>query len=156
LAEWEIADSSGNYVAASAVIVGADTVEVSSPSVPEPVSARYAFSTNPAANNLINPAGLPASPIREVSPDNSDPACGEGSCDPGEDQCSRSDDCGIPPLTETVCDDGLDEDCDGGADCADPTGDCAADPACDCLEKRAPCAADDECCSNKSRGEKCR
>jgi sialate O-acetylesterase len=156
LAEWEIADANGSYVDAAAVIVGTDTVEVSSPSVPSPVSARYAFSTNPAANNLINSAGLPASPIREVSPGVSEPVCGDGSCDPGEDRCSCSGDCGMPPSAESVCDDGLDEDCDGGADCADPTGECDADPACDCLEKRATCSADDECCSNKCRGGKCR
>lgn len=156
LAEWEIADSSGRYVDAAAVIVGLDTVEVSSPSVPSPVSARYAFSTNPAANNLINSVGLPASPIREVTFGTSDPVCGDGSCDPGEDQCSCASDCGTPPSTETVCDDGLDEDCDGDADCADPTGDCDAYPACDCLGKLVACSVDSECCSNKCRGGKCR
>ena len=40
LAEWEIAGSGGSYVAADAVIVSTDTVEVSSTSVPNPVSAR--------------------------------------------------------------------------------------------------------------------
>jgi sialate O-acetylesterase len=156
LAEWEIADASGSYVDAAAVIVGTDTVEVSSPSIPDPVSARYAFSTNPAGNNLVNSAGLPASPIREVAPGAVEPVCGDGNCDPGEDRCNCASDCGVPPLIETVCNDGLDEDCDGGADCADPTGECDADPACDCLEKRTPCSADDECCSNKCRGGKCR
>jgi sialate O-acetylesterase len=156
LAEWEIADSSGSYVAADAMIVGTDTVEVSSPSVPSPVSARYAFSTNPAANNLVNSAGLPASPIREVAPGAVGPVCGDGSCDPGEDQCSCADDCGTPPSTETFCDDGVDEDCDGGADCADPTADCDTALACDCLDKRASCSADSECCSKKCRGGKCR
>jgi sialate O-acetylesterase len=156
LAEWEIAGSDGNYVAASAAIVGADTVEVWSSSVPSPVSARYAFSTNPAANNLVNSEGLPASPIREVAPGVSGPACGDGTCDPGEDQCDCEPDCGMPPLTEAVCDDGVDEDCDGGADCSDPTGECDADPACDCLGKHAICSDDTECCSNKCRGGKCR
>jgi len=68
LAEWEIAGSNGTYFPASALIVNTDTVEVSSSSVPNPVSARYAFSANPVANNLINSEGLPASPIREVTP----------------------------------------------------------------------------------------
>jgi hypothetical protein len=156
LAAWEIAGSNGNYVAASAVIVGTDTVVVSSPSVASPVSARYAFSTNPAANNLVNSAGLPASPIREVAPGVSDPVCGDGTCDPVEDQCDCADDCGTPPETETICGDGVDEDCDGGADCSDPTGDCNVDPACACLSKRASCSDDTECCSGKCRGGKCR
>ncbi|MHC4906871.1 MAG: hypothetical protein ACYTBW_01215, partial [Planctomycetota bacterium] len=68
LALWEMADASGSYVTADAVIVGYDTVAVSSPLVSHPVSARYAYSTNPEGTNLINSAGLPASPIREVTP----------------------------------------------------------------------------------------
>jgi sialate O-acetylesterase len=156
LAEWEIAGSDGNYVDATAVIVGSDAVEPSSPSVPEPVSARYAFSTNPAANNLVNSEGLPASPIREVAPGVSEPVCGDATCDPGEDRCDCPTDCGTPPSTESVCDDGVDEDCDGGADCSDPTGDCDAEPACDCLPKHATCSDDTECCSSKCRGGRCR
>jgi hypothetical protein len=156
LAEWEIAGSNGNYLPAIATIVGIDTVEVWSSSVANPVSARYAFSTNPVANNLVNSEGLPASPIREVAPGSSDPVCGDGICDPGEDQCDCAVDCGAPPATETDCSDGVDEDCDGGADCADPTGDCDADPACACLGKHAICADDTECCSGKCRGGKCR
>jgi sialate O-acetylesterase len=156
LAEWEIADSSGSYVAADAMIIGSDTVEVSSPFVPSPVSARYAFSPNPAANNLVNSAGLPASPIREVAPGAVGPECGDLSCDPGEDKCSCPVDCGSPPRIETVCNDDVDEDCDGGADCDDPTGDCDSDPACICLDKHDSCSADSECCSSKCRGGKCR
>lgn len=158
LAEWEIADSSGNYVPAEAVISDTDinTVDVSSPSVTNPVSARYAFSTNPAANNLVNSEGLPASPIREVAPGAVVPVCGDGNCDPGENECSCAGDCGTPPSTESVCDDGVDEDCDGEADCADPTGECDFDPVCACLAKHDSCSADSECCSNKCRGGKCR
>lgn len=157
LAEWEIADASGSYVPANAVIVGTDIVEVSNPSsVPEPVSARYAFSTNPAANNLVNSAGLPASPIREVAPGTVVPVCGDGNCDPGENKCSCPGDCGAHPATESICDDGVDEDCDGGTDCADPTGECDFDPVCACLAKHDSCSADSECCSNKCRGGKCR
>jgi sialate O-acetylesterase len=127
LAEWEIADSGGVYVAADAVIVGTDTVEVSNPSVSNPVSARYAYRPNPVDNNLINSAGLPASPIREVAPSSS-PVCGDETCDAGEDQCNCPDDCGTPPTTETSCDDGIDEDCDTYFDCDDI--DCDGDPAC--------------------------
>jgi hypothetical protein len=54
--------------------------------------------------------------------------CGDGTCDPGEDQCNCSDDCGVPPSSESTCDDGLDEDCDGYTDCLDI--DCDGDPAC--------------------------
>jgi hypothetical protein len=156
LAEWEIADSSGSYVAANAEITPPDTVDVSSPLVSSPVSARYAFSTNPAANNLVNSEGLPASPIREVAPGAVDPVCGDSICDPGEDSCSCAGDCGAPPSTEMVCNDDVDEDCDGGADCADTTGDCDAALACACLDKRDFCSNDGECCSNKCRGGKCR
>ncbi len=56
------------------------------------------------------------------------PCCSDGSCDPGEDQCSCSADCGLPPVTETDCTDGIDEDCDGDTDCGDT--DCSGDPDC--------------------------
>ncbi len=45
-----------------AAVVG-DAVVVSSPSVPEPVAARYAWQANPLAT-LFNAAGLPAAPFR--------------------------------------------------------------------------------------------
>jgi sialate O-acetylesterase len=128
LAEWEIAGSNGSYVAAEAIIVDTDTVEVSSPSVPNPVSARYAFSTDPAANNLVNSAGLPASPIREVTPESDGFLCGDANCDPGEDQCNCASDCGEPPAAEINCSDGIDEDCDADTDCDDA--DCLDDSAC--------------------------
>ncbi|MCZ6754537.1 MAG: hypothetical protein O7E49_04410, partial [Gemmatimonadetes bacterium] len=55
--------------------------------------------------------------------------CGDGNCDPGEDQCNCPADCGAPPLSEAgLCSNGIDDDCDGLTDCADP--DCAADPVC--------------------------
>jgi lysophospholipase L1-like esterase len=56
------------------------------------------------------------------------PVCGDGNCDAGEDKCSCPDDCGTPPSTETLCNNGEDDDCDGYADCADS--DCDGDPAC--------------------------
>ncbi len=52
-----------------------------------------------------------------------------GVCDGIEDGCNCPDDCGSPPVVEGVCDDGLDEDCDGLVDCVDP--DCCGDLACD-------------------------
>jgi sialate O-acetylesterase len=146
LAEWEIAGSDGNYVTANAQIVSTDTVEAWSSSVEDPVedpvSARYAFSANPEKNNLINSADLPASPIREVTPVSGGPVCGDANCDPGEDQCNDTGgyicaaDCGDPPLTETNCSGGIDEDCDTDTDCDD-----------------ADCSGD---CSNDCRGKKCK
>jgi hypothetical protein len=82
------------------------------------------------------------------------PVCGDGSCDPEENQCNCADDCGMPPTTETLCSDGIDNDCDLKTDCAD--GDCEQEPACQCLPKTTPCDTDDQCCSNKCRGGKCR
>jgi len=144
LAEWEIAGSDGRYVDAGAVIVGSDTVEVSSLSVQNPVSARYAFSPNPEANNLINSAGLPASPIREVTPGSGGPVCGDVNCDPGEDQCNCESDCGAPPATEANCSDSIDEDCDTDTDCDDA--DCLGDPACPYCGDGA-CDIDEDMCS---------
>ena len=62
LTGFQIAGSDGKYVAATAVIEGT-TVVVSSPDVTNPLSVRYAWDYNPAAN-LINALGLPASIFR--------------------------------------------------------------------------------------------
>jgi beta-glucanase (GH16 family) len=59
---------------------------------------------------------------------NSSTYCGDGTCSGPEDSCNCSDDCGPPPASESVCDDGLDDDCDGNTDCDDT--DCNGDPAC--------------------------
>ncbi len=68
------------------------------------------------------------------------PVCGDGPCDPGEDQCNCPADCGAPPATEVNCGDGIDNDCDGLTD--------GADPDCACSVKGVPCSVDGECCSN--------
>ena len=57
------------------------------------------------------------------------PSCGDGTCDAGEDSCNCAADCGDPSASETNCTDGVDNDCDGLADCADA--DCSGDPACE-------------------------
>jgi DNA-binding beta-propeller fold protein YncE len=56
--------------------------------------------------------------------------CGDAQCDPGvgEHSCNCPGDCGSPPVLELTCDDRLDDDCDGGVDCAD--GDCMAETPC--------------------------
>ncbi|HUU85583.1 MAG TPA: hypothetical protein VM243_18945 [Phycisphaerae bacterium] len=80
------------------------------------------------------------------------PVCGDTNCDPGEDQCNCLGDCGTPPGTETVCDDGIDNDCDGPADCADA--DCTGDPACPLCDNDGVCETDEDCvtCPNDCDG----
>lgn len=63
LKRFAIAGADRTWHWADAVIDG-DAVVVSSPSVPQPVAVRYAFSMNPAGANLYNKAGLPAAPFR--------------------------------------------------------------------------------------------
>ena len=59
---FAIAGADKKFVWADAKIVG-DTVVVSSPEVKSPAAVRYAWANNPDCN-LINKAGLPASPFR--------------------------------------------------------------------------------------------
>jgi len=78
--------------------------------------------------------------------------CDDGTCDPGEDQCNCSEDCGTPPSTEATCDDGIDEDCDTYTDCDDA--DCDGDPACPaCGVKGDPCTTDADCCNTCNTGK---
>jgi hypothetical protein len=67
------------------------------------------------------------------------PFCGDGTCNGGEDQCDCPGDCGAPPPTETNCSDGVDNDCDGLTD--------GADPDCDCGLRNDPCNSGADCCS---------
>jgi WD40 repeat protein len=80
--------------------------------------------------------------------------CGDGNCDAGEDQCNCADDCGTPPATETICADGIDNDCDQSADCNDS--DCTADPACLCGPRGDPCPSGGDCCSGSCKRNTCR
>ena len=83
------------------------------------------------------------------------PTCGDGSCASGEDRCNCAADCGMPPADETgQCNDGVDNDCDGAADCNDS--DCIGDPACSCLGNRSPCTSNSQCCSNNCKTGTCR
>jgi len=54
--------------------------------------------------------------------------CGDGDCSSPENPCNCSEDCGPPPVSESACNDGDDNDCDGLTDCSDPS--CADDPGC--------------------------
>lgn len=54
--------------------------------------------------------------------------CGDGVCEAGETSCGCAVDCGAALATESDCADGLDDDCDGDVDCADP--DCCLSVAC--------------------------
>jgi sialate O-acetylesterase len=62
LVGFQIAGADRIFHPADAKIVG-NTVVVSSKVVPDPVAVRYAWGSYPE-NNLINEAGLPASPFR--------------------------------------------------------------------------------------------
>jgi sialate O-acetylesterase len=62
LGEFSIAGEDHKWYWADAKIEG-DAVIVSSPKVPEPKAARYAWQSNPLAT-LFNGAGLPAVPFR--------------------------------------------------------------------------------------------
>ena len=60
---FAIAGEDRKFVFAEAQIAGPDTVVVSSSEVAQPAAVRYAWAANPDAN-LVNSAGLPASPFR--------------------------------------------------------------------------------------------
>src|SRR5208283_1428097 len=62
LTGFAIAGADKTFVWADARIVG-ESVVVTSPAVSSPVAVRYAWANNPPCN-LINRAGLPASPFR--------------------------------------------------------------------------------------------
>ena len=64
LVGFEIAGSDGEFVKAEASIEERSVI-LTSPDVPEPVQARYAWAADPEGN-LTNGAGLPASPFRTM------------------------------------------------------------------------------------------
>lgn len=63
LCEFEIADSTGYFVPAKAVINDDNTVTVSADAVKNPKYVRYAYSAVPENPNLFNKDGLPAAPF---------------------------------------------------------------------------------------------
>jgi sialate O-acetylesterase len=62
---FAIAGEDQKFVWADVAVEG-DHLVISSPQVPKPVAVRYGWGNNPAAN-LVNKAGLPASPFRTDS-----------------------------------------------------------------------------------------
>jgi sialate O-acetylesterase len=64
LHEFAVAGEDGRYVWAEAVVIAKDKVKVWHPSVPNPVSVRYAWADNPHEANLRNKEGLPAAPFQ--------------------------------------------------------------------------------------------
>lgn len=83
------------------------------------------------------------------------PICPDGVCSPS-DICTCTLDCGPPAPSETFggnhCADGLDNDCDGAADCADTdcVATCCGNGTCDAAETACNCAAD---CGSPPGGE---
>ena len=78
--------------------------------------------------------------------------CGDSVCDAGagETSCNCVIDCGAPPASETTCDDGVDEDCDGLVDC-DDIDDCGSNAACSACIDPGSCTSGDDCCSGNCR-----
>ena len=74
-------------------------------------------------------------------------ADGDGAC--ATDDCDDGNAAVHPGATE-VCDNGIDDDCNGAVDSADAT--CGAGGGCDLLGVGASCSADSKCCTGKCRG----
>ncbi|MDX6765292.1 MAG: sialate O-acetylesterase [Candidatus Methylacidiphilales bacterium] len=68
LTGFTVAGSDGVFHEAKAEIKGQNTVEVSSPDVPSPVTVRYAWAHNPRGANLSNKQRLPAGPFEMSRP----------------------------------------------------------------------------------------
>ena len=72
--------------------------------------------------------------------------CGDDVCDSGESCATCGVDCA---LGFEVCDNGVDDDCNGQADCADSA--CSGDPSCQCGDSGSACTSNTDCCSGNCR-----
>jgi len=80
--------------------------------------------------------------------------CGDGMCTGAETCGNCPNDC---PSVPEICNDGVDNDCDGAVDCNDSN--CTADPFCvvaTCRAVNQACTKAADCCSNNCRGGVCK
>ena len=99
---------------------------------------------NPTGGAFLGTPNTAVLTITDVNP----PYCGDTICDPDEDSCICSADCGLPATSEDpaiTCNDGIDNDCDTLIDIADP--DCIVHD-CTTLNKR-DCRRDPQCIWNR-------
>lgn len=73
----------------------------------------------------------------------------------GDGVCASQGDCNdnnpaVNPSAAEVCNDGIDNDCDGLVDAADPT---CQSSGCDLLPAKSPCTTNDQCCSGSCKGK---
>jgi len=80
----------------------------------------------PVTLGLFQPGWPPSVSYATMAPRLCD---ADGTCEPGENPCNCAVDCGEQFADEAVCNDGIDQDCDGQIDCADV--DCCDDLACE-------------------------
>jgi len=72
--------------------------------------------------------------------------CGLDACQPGESCSNCALDCGNG---FELCDNGIDDDCNGQTDCDDAA--CNGDSACLCGQANSACSTDSDCCSGNCR-----
>ncbi len=72
--------------------------------------------------------------------------CGDDTCSNGESCANCALDC---TFGSEICGNGVDDNCNGQADCADAA--CSLTPACICEPAGSACSSSSECCSNNCR-----
>jgi hypothetical protein len=93
---------------------------------------RFDADTPPRSGSVTLSLFLPGTPDEVYASTVIPQLCNyNGTCDPGEDVCACVGDC-VPNLSEMVCDDSVDDDCDGDVDCWDD--DCCSGIDCDTFD----------------------